>query len=297
MIVTSALTKRFGQRAAVDSLNMEVYAGKIFGFLGPNGAGKTTTLRLLLDFLRQTSGTISIFGLDSRADSVAIRRRVGYLPGELNFDDRATGRQVWRYLSSLQSGSPRAFDGEVERLATMFDADLDSPIGSLSKGNRQKLGVIQAFAHSPELVVADEPTSGLDPVMQACFADLVRSHVASGNTVLVSSHQLDEVQRMADRVGIMANGRLALTKDVDVLRARAQRRVEIQFVGSAPVESFTRLPHVEVCKASGDRLTLAVEGSLTEVIRAAAPYEVVNLTSVEPDLDEVFLQFYRAASR
>ncbi len=215
----------------------------MFGYLGPNGAGKTTTIRLMLDLIRPTRGRIELFGLDARGDSVEIRRRVGYLPGDVRLYEHLTGRRVIEYFAALRRHRP--ISREAMRLAERFELDLDRPIGALSRGNRQKVGLVQAFMHRPELLILDEPTAGLDPLKQQEFYDLLRETTASGHTVFLSSHALSEVQRVAGRVAVIRAGRLELVESVETLRARAPARVEVSFASPPPVDAFAGIPGVQ----------------------------------------------------
>ncbi|MEX2133535.1 MAG: ABC transporter ATP-binding protein, partial [Acidimicrobiia bacterium] len=213
-IVTRGLTKSYGDTLALDNLDLEVRSGEVFGFLGPNGAGKTTTIRLLLDVLRPDSGSASVLGLDPQTEGVEMRRRVGYLPGDFATDGRQTPREFLTYLANLRGGVSMA---RIDSLAERLELDLDTKIGSLSKGNRQKVGLVQAFMHVPELLILDEPTSGLDPIMAHEFLEMVAEAKEEGQTVFMSSHILSEVQRGADRAGIIRKGRLIAIDDVDEL--------------------------------------------------------------------------------
>jgi ABC-2 type transport system ATP-binding protein len=212
-----ALTKRYGRERGVTELDFEVEPGEVFGFLGPNGAGKTTTIRLLLDLIRPTSGRLEVFGLDPRRDGVAVRRRIGYVPGDLLLYERLTARELIRFFASLRG---RDDLGAAERLAGRLELELDRPIRSLSKGNRQKVGLVQALQHRPELLVLDEPTAGLDPFGQQLVHELLREATAEGRTAFLSSHVLSEVQEVADRVAIVREGRIVLVEEVELLRAR-----------------------------------------------------------------------------
>jgi ABC-2 type transport system ATP-binding protein len=265
----------------------------VYGFLGPNGAGKTTTIRILLDLLRPTSGSASVLGLDPRRDAVEARRRIGYLPGDLALYPKLTARETVDYLGSLRGGYPA---GSVERLADRLDLELDRPIGAFSHGNRQKVGLLQAFAHEPELLVLDEPSAGLDPLLQQEFQRLVREAAGEGRTVFLSSHVLSEVEQAADRVGILRRGRLVAVEDVAALKARATRRLEVELARPAPREAFAGLPNVRDCQVDGAHLHLVVEGAMDAVVKALAAHEVLTLTSREPDLEEVFLDYYRPES-
>jgi ABC-2 type transport system ATP-binding protein len=216
------LTKSYGATRGIVELDLQVRAGEVFGFLGPNGAGKTTTIRTMLDLIRPTSGRIVLFGLDARRDGVAVRRRIGYLPGDLRLYDRLTPRELFRYFGALRG--LRSIE-RAERLAARFELELDRPVAALSRGNRQKAGLVQAFMHEPELLVLDEPTSGLDPLVQQTFYEVARETVEAGRTIFLSSHVLSEVQHVADRVGLVREGRLVLVDSVDNLRSHAFTRV------------------------------------------------------------------------
>jgi len=262
----------------------------VFGFLGPNGAGKTTTIRLILDLIRPTAGRLEVFGLNVRRASVEIRSRAGYLPGDLHLYERLTPREYLRYVAAL-----RGLDGlgEGEALAERFELELDRPIKALSKGNRQKVGLVQAFLHHPDLLLLDEPTAGLDPLVQQTFNELLREVAAEGRTVFLSSHILSEVQCLADRVAIIREGTLELVEAVEALRARAFVRVEATFSTPPPEEAFANLPGVRELARRGPVVLLALEGSADPLIKALARYEVLALDSHEADLEDFFLTLYR----
>jgi ABC-2 type transport system ATP-binding protein len=293
MIWAEGLTKFYGESRGVTELSFEVEAGEVFGFLGPNGAGKTTTIRLMLDLIRPSSGKLELFGLDVRKQSVAVRSRAGYLPGDLHLYERLTPREYLRYVAAL-----RGLDGlgEGEALAERFELELERPIRALSKGNRQKVGLVQAFLHQPDLLLLDEPTSGLDPLVQQTFNELLREVVAEGRTVFLSSHILSEVQRLADRVAIIREGSLELVEAVDVLRARAFVRVEATFSTPPPQEAFANLPGVRELERRGPVVVLALEGAADPLIKTLARYEVLALDSHEADLEDFFLTLYREGS-
>jgi beta-exotoxin I transport system ATP-binding protein len=275
----------------VQELELTVEAGEVFGFLGPNGAGKTTTIRLLLDLIRPTSGRLEVFGLDARRDSVAIRRRLGYLPGDLRLYNGLTGRELLAYFASL-----RGLDGpgDGERLAARLELELDRPLGDLSTGNRQKAGLVQAFMHRPELLVLDEPTTGLDPLVQQVFHELVRETAADGRTVFLSSHVLAEVQQLADRVAVLRDGRVELLESVEALRARASARLEATFASPPPPGVFAALPGIRELERRGDVVAFALEGPADPLVKALARFEVVALDVREADLEDVFLDLYRS---
>ena len=290
VIRAEKLSKYYGSSRGIVGLGFEVEAGEVFGFLGPNGAGKTTTIRLMLDLIRPSSGRLELFGLDAQRDSVAIRRRVGYLPGNLRLYERLTAREQLRYFAAL-----RGLDGlgEGESLAERFELELDRPIRSLSKGNRQKVGLVQAFLHRPDLLLLDEPTSGLDPLVQISFNELLREVTAEGRTVFLSSHILSELQRLADRVAIIREGSLELVEAVETLRARAFVRVEATFVQLPPERAFAGLAGVRELERRGPVVIFALEGPADPLIKALARYEVLALDSHEADLEDVFLSLYR----
>jgi ABC-2 type transport system ATP-binding protein len=290
-IRTRGLEKVYGGKvAALRGLDLEVRPGEVFGFLGPNGAGKTTTIRILLDLLRPTAGSVSVLGRDPRRDGVELRRRLGYLPGDLALYPRLTAGETLEYLGSLRGGVPRA---QVRQLAERLSLPLDRPVAALSHGNRQKLGLVQAFVHEPELLVLDEPTQGLDPLLQQEFYALVGEAAAAGRTVFLSSHVLSEVDRVADRVGIVRAGQLIALEEIAALRERATRRVEVELAVPADPDVFRRLPNVREAQADGTRLRVVVEGSMDALVKALAAHDVRTLTSDEPDLEEVFLDLYR----
>ena len=294
-IRTQMLTLAYRHGRGIEDVNLDVPAGEVFGFLGPNGAGKTTTIRVLLDFLRPTSGSASVLGLDSRIDSLAIRGRTGYLPGDFSVPPMLTGAQVLDWLSSLRPDTPPI---RREELVQRFGVQLDRPMKQLSKGNRQKIGLVQAFQHAPKLVILDEPTTGLDPLMQDEFHRLVREHATAGGTVFLSSHSLDEVQHTADRVGIIRNGKLVTVETVDDLRGRGVRRVTLTVAAGAGDLAEPQL-HVLVgidgIERRGDVFEFAVIGDYADVLAGLGKLPVVDLLSRAADLDEVFLALYRGS--
>jgi beta-exotoxin I transport system ATP-binding protein len=262
VVETDGLSKFYGAERGIEDVTVSIDAGEVFAFLGPNGAGKTTTIRTLLDLLHPTAGSARIFGLDSRRDSVAIRARLGNLPGDFGYGKRSSGREALGLLAKL-----RGLDGlgRAEELARRFRADLNRPLGQLSRGNRQKVGLITALFHSPELLILDEPTSGLDPLMQEEFLALVREERERGCAVFLSSHELDEVERVCDRVGIIRDGRLVAVERVSDLLAKTmeRRKVEVEFADPVELSQVREFPGV-----------------------VAAEF-------ARPTLEEVFLAYYR----
>jgi ABC-2 type transport system ATP-binding protein len=288
-IDTTKLTKYYGQSRGIEALDLEVERGEVFGFLGPNGAGKTTTIRLLLDLIRPTGGSALVLGLDIRSESLEVRRRTSYLPGELRLPERRTARQFLSFLSRVREERDA---GAIELLADRIGLDLDRRIGDLSKGNKQKVGVVAAFMHDPELLILDEPTSGLDPLRQQDVLELIRERAAAGRTVFLSSHELDQVAHVAHRVGIIRDGRLIAVEEVSALRQRAMRRVEIRFGGDVPVDGLKGIEGVRDVAVADGIVRLHVQGPMDALIKALARYPVRTLTSEEPELEEIFLAYY-----
>jgi beta-exotoxin I transport system ATP-binding protein len=289
VIQTDGLTKRYGRARGIEDVSMTVGAGEVFGFLGPNGAGKTTTIRTLLDLQRPTSGGARVFGLDSHRDSVDIHTRVGNLPGEFAADPDLTGRELVTFLAAIRG--VRGL-GRAAALAQRFEADMDRPLGELSRGNRQKIGLIQAAFHSPDLLLLDEPTSGLDPLMQEEFLAFVSEERDRGVTVFLSSHELDEVERACDRVGIIREGRLIAVEHVADITGRGFRHVTLEFAEPVDPGPFAAIPGVSGLERHGRRLTFNASGNLDRVIKLAARHTLTDVELVRPTLEEMFLTYY-----
>jgi ABC-2 type transport system ATP-binding protein len=289
VIRTEKLTKFYGSHRGIADLDLDVQKGEVFGFLGPNGAGKTTTIRTLLDLIRPTSGKAFVFEIESSADPAAIHRRLGYLPGEFALYDRLTGGQTLEYFGNLRGGVDRAYRAQlIER----FDLDPSRRFREYSKGNKQKVGLVAALQHKPELLLLDEPTSGLDPLVQQTFFALMREAVGEGGTVFLSSHILSEVERSCDRVAIIRDGRLVRLDRVDALRDLAHHQVELRFAGEPPVAEFKGLAGVSDVAVEDHLLKLRVFGPITQVVEAAARFGVTDFLSREPSLEETFLAQY-----
>jgi beta-exotoxin I transport system ATP-binding protein len=289
-IETSGLTKTYGATRAVEELDLRVDRGQVFGFLGPNGAGKTTTIRMLLALQRPTAGRAAVLGLDCRRESVEVHRRVGYLPGELALYPRMSARAHFDWFARARGGGAPPL---LEELIERFDVVLDRPAKELSKGNRQKVGLVLAFMHRPELLILDEPTSGLDPLMQNEFERLARETLADGRTVFLSSHELDEVQRLADRVAIIRAGRLVTEDSVEELRRRAPQKIEATFPQAVDAALFATMPGVSVLECTDARVALEVSGPIGPVLKTVAERDPLDVISRHADLEELFLGIYR----
>ena len=289
-VETAGLTKYYGSTRGIEDLDLRVEEGEVFGYLGPNGAGKTTTIRLLLDLIRPTRGEARIAGLSTQTQSLEVRRLVGYLPGELRPPSRSTALEFLSYLGRLRGGVDRRV---VNELADRLGLDLGRRLGDLSKGNKQKAGVIAAFMHDPYLLVLDEPTSGLDPLRQQDVLALIRERAATGRTVFLSSHELDQVEHVADRVAIVRDGRLVAVETMASLKERAVRRVEVR-LGDSPGawEQLDRVPGVRDVTLQDGVLRLTVEGSMDALVKELAQLPVLTLTSEPPELDEIFRSYY-----
>ncbi len=289
VIQARGLTKSFGRTVALDHLDLEVRPGRVLGYLGANGAGKSTTIKLVAGLWRPTAGAVSVFGYDATRDRDLVQSRFGYLPGDFVGYPGMTGRQLLHLLASLRGGVRQ---GWVDELVERFDVDLDRRLGTLSHGNRQKVGILQAFMHEPELLVLDEPTIGLDPLMQREFLMLVREVRAAGTTVLLSSHILSEVAAVADDVAVIDAGHLVVHEPVDRLRSLAPRRTDLTFRADAPAALLRHLPGVRAVTVDGPRAAVTHAGPVLPLVDALAGYGLVDLVSHEPDLADVFLGLY-----
>ena len=292
VIKTEKLTKSYGSHRGIVEVDLEVEQGEVFGFLGPNGAGKTTTIRVLLDLIRPTAGKAFVFGIETTVDPVSIHRRVGYLPGEFTLYDRLTGGETLEYFANLRGGLDRAYQASlIER----FDLDPSRKFKEYSKGNKQKVGLVAALQHKPDLLVLDEPTAGLDPLVQQTFFAVLREAVADGRTVFLSSHVLSEAEKACDRVAIIRDGRIVMVDRVDALRDLATHQVELRFTGPVPAAEFEQIAGVSNVVAEDHALRMHVTGPIAPVVKAAARYELADFVSREPSLEETFLAQYGQA--
>lgn len=291
----SQLGKRFGRQWAVRDLSFRVERGSVFGLIGPNGAGKTTTLRMLLDIVRPSVGSAQVLGETPRRGGPQLRRRIGYVPGELRLDGHVRGRQLLGHLAEL-SGPVDV--GAIDELAERLGADLARPVRALSKGNKQKLGLIQAFMHQPDLLILDEPTSGLDPLVQREFLDLVREARDRGQSVLLSSHVLSEIQQVADEVAVISDGHVVADGAVGALRLGRIRHVQAGIAGGvaseirSAVDAIPGVRDLQILGQSPVRLRATIDGDIDPLVKVLAHYEVTDLVVEEPDLEESVLRLY-----
>ncbi|MEZ5184786.1 MAG: ABC transporter ATP-binding protein [Candidatus Nanopelagicales bacterium] len=284
------LTKHYGDVKALVDVTLEVVPGEVYGFLGPNGAGKTTMIRTVMDEIRPTAGKAWILGLDCHRQSVGIRRHIGYLPSDLALYPNLTGKDTLTYFANLRGGVDWSRVGE---LAERLDAQLDKKVGDLSSGNRQKVGIIAAFMNEPELLIMDEPSSGLDPLVQREFQALMRESVEHGASVFLSSHTLSEVQRVADRVGVIRHGHLIAQETVASMRSKGIRSVEFDLGTPADAAQFEAVPGVRDVLVADRRVQLSYDGKMDDLLRmVTSNYEVLDIRSQEADLEEIFLTYY-----
>ena len=297
---TRALTKLYGKNVALRGIDLAVKPATIFGVIGPNGAGKTTTIRILLDIIRPSAGSAEVLGQNPQAGGSELRRQIGYLPGELRLDGRLTGATLLRYYESI---SGPVAPGAIAALARRLDLDLDRQVRTLSKGNKQKLGLVQAFMHQPRLLVLDEPTSGLDPLVQQEFLAMVREARHNGQTVFLSSHVLSEIQQAADEVAILREGRIITVSDVDSLRETAVRKVRVGIAGasiSSVQAAFAGIPQLSQLVVNDEdrvRVEATLEGDIDPFVKAIAGFTVSDLAVEEPDLEQSVLRLYSVPAR
>lgn len=290
VIAVQKLSKTYGKSRGIEDLVFEVQQGEVFGFLGPNGAGKTTTIRTLLGMLKPTSGSASILGLDILRDSVKVRGKVGYLPGELNLYPEMTALEVLRYFADLRG---MKLGTEVHQMIERLKLDPKKRIKDLSKGNKQKIGIIQAFMHHPEVLILDEPTSGLDPLMQYEFDQLILDSKKQGKTILLSSHVLSEVDKTADRVGILKEGRLIVQSTMQELKSHARQQIEVEFAHIPSGEQLQNIPGIQEAQVQGSRAVFTVSGKMDGFIKTLSQHEILSLRSLSADLESLFMDYYR----
>jgi ABC-2 type transport system ATP-binding protein len=291
IIDVEKLTKSYGGKRGIVDVTFQVEEGEVFGFLGPNGAGKTTTIRILMALLRADAGTARIASKDCWQDSVEIKRIIGYVPGEPALDPNLTGGQILEYFARLRGGVDQAY---LQQLIKRLDLDTNRKFRQYSTGNKRKVVLIQAFMHKPRVLILDEPTSGLDPLNQQEFDGMVREAKKEGRTVFLSSHVLSEVEKTCDRVGIIRDGRLVKVGGVHELTDIKRFEITISFARQVPVDTFAKLEGVTKVETldNGSAVRIAIQGAADAVIKAAAQFPVVSLTSYEPSLEDIFLRYY-----
>jgi ABC-2 type transport system ATP-binding protein len=288
-ISINKLTKNYGSSRGISNVDLEVATGEVFGFIGPNGAGKSTTIRTMLDLIRPSSGSAKILGLDSRQHSVEIHRRVGYLAGDMETDPGLSGRQYLEYAASLRGGVSRELmDKYIKRL----QCDTKKKIKHLSRGNKQKIGLVAALMHDPDLLILDEPTSGLDPLVQAEFNNIIKEQVAKGKTAFISSHILSEVQSICDRVGFIREGKLIKVQSVDSLINEAYRKVRVSFKKAPALAEVKALKGVMDAAATKDTITFSYHGEAKPLIKWLAGQDVTDVVIDEAHLEDVFMEYY-----
>jgi len=276
--------------AALHNVSLQVKPGEVYGFLGPNGAGKSTTIRCLLNFIQPTGGSATILGQDIVRDSVPIKQQVGYLAGDVALYGSLTGKQTLEYLVALQ---PLKHPGFLRTLVREFRAELSKPLDTLSKGNRQKIGVIQAFMHEPEVLILDEPTGGLDPLMQEVFYRLVANAKARGACVFFSSHNLPEVQRICDRVGFIRGGKLVAERTIADLAKEAAHTFDITFAGEPPIAALQRLTHTHLSQSSNPRhVTIGIAGDLSPLFGLLSRHKLLQFDQREVTIEAEFMRLY-----
>ncbi len=291
IISVKKLTKKYGNFRAVSNISFNVQEGEIFGLIGPNGAGKSTTMRSMLNFIFPTNGEISIAGFDSVKDYLAIRNLIGYLPGEFTTYDNMTGFEYLTHMMHLRNKPEKI--NYAKSLAKKFDLDLNKKSKQLSKGNKQKIGIIQAFCHDPEILILDEPTSGLDPLKQQEFDELILKYKEKGKTIFISSHVLPEVEMLCDRVAIIKNGKIVAENTMAQLKSMAINRFEVIFKNEVPERKFGKSIGVKNISKSGEKFIFDVEGDVNKFIKKISENKVISFRSMEPDLEEIFLSFYK----
>ena len=291
LLQTTNLSKRYKSSsvAALDNLTLQVATGEVYGFLGANGAGKSTTIRTLLGFLNPTSGSASICGLDIVKDTVAVKQHVGYLSGDVSLYPKVTGNELFAYLSKLQHKDTSVY---LKKLIERFEAEPEKKIGELSKGNRQKIGVIQALMHQPDVLILDEPTSGLDPLMQEVFYDSVREASARGAAVFVSSHNLAEAQRMCDRIGIIKHGKLIREQSIKDDDALGSTTLRVVLATSKEAEKLSKATTIKTISIQGNTIAVQPTGSIADTLKTLSTFDIKNLTTEQLNLEDEFLEYY-----
>lgn len=279
---------------SLKNLSIQLYPGEVYGFLGPNGAGKSTAIRTLMGFIKPTSGTATINGYDIEHQSLQVKQSVGFLSGDLALYPKMTGRQYISYLSELQGSCDKQY---TRTLAKRLQANLERPLGELSRGNRQKIGIIQAFMHKPSILILDEPTSGLDPLVQETFFELIREAKQRRATVFMSSHVLSEVQKICDKVGIIREGKLIAEKNISEMAYDAAQTFDIVFTEAAPLADLKKIKGIKIVSHSNSQVRVHINGKLSNLFAVLAQHEVRSIDAHNLDLEEAFIHFYKEKAR
>lgn len=287
------LTKYYGDVVGIENLDLDLYRGEILGYLGPNGAGKTTTIRTCLAFLKKTAGDVKIYGIDSHIDSVKIKKRVGYLPGDFTLYSDLRAKTVLKYLLSL---SGMKSDKKMRELSDRLDLELNKKIKELSKGNRQKVGLVQALMADQDLIILDEPTSGLDPLMQQVTYDILREEKAKGKAIFMSSHILAEVEEVCDRVAIIRRGKLQVTEDIESLREKMGKKLTVEFTEKVDPEKF-KMRGVNQIEVDGKKISMVITANLDEVIKEVSRHKIITMNLETFSLEQMFLRYYSERRR
>jgi len=289
-LVLKNLTKTYGRSRGISGINLEVMQGEIFGFLGPNGAGKSTTINTILDLLHADTGSAHVLGMDSHKKSVEIRKRIGYLSGDMTTDPSLTGKQYLEFARRLHGSVDTSY---VSDLVDRLHAEVNKKIKALSRGNRQKIGLVAALMHDPDLLILDEPTSGLDPLIQSEFNHIIHERQVRGKTTFMSSHVLSEVQEVCDRVGFIRDGKLIRVSRLDELLRDAPRKVSVSYKGAAPDSLLKGLKGIEELHVLGKRREFTFRGNYNELLHVISTKPLHDLQILEPQLDELFIQYYQ----
>lgn len=289
VIKLNNVTKTYGSAIGIQDVNLEVEKGAVFGFLGPNGAGKSTTINMLVDLIRPSNGSISIFGLDSQKDSLEIRKRIGFLSGDMALDEKLTGLQQLTYFANIRGNVSQK---RIKELAKLLELNLNRRIKTLSRGNRQKVGLISALMHDPELLILDEPTSGLDPLIQAEFNKIILDHKKRGKTTFVSSHVLSEIQEICDHVAFVREGRLVDVRHMEGITAGLPKNVRITSKNKTVVAEIRRLSGAKVLPVKGHVTNINYTGDINDLLRLLAKYQIADVSIQDADLETVFMGYY-----
>jgi ABC-2 type transport system ATP-binding protein len=288
VIETRKLTKYYGKSRGIIDLDLQIEPGEIFGFIGPNGAGKSTTIRTLLGLIFPSSGIGKIFGLDIVKDSKEIKKQIGFMPSEVQYYEKMDVHELLRYSANFYETD---CESRIAKLAEMFDLDLDRKIIDLSRGNQKKVSILQSLIHKPGLLILDEPTSGLDPLMQATFFDILREENSKGTTIFFSSHTLSEVQKMCRRVGIIKEGKIVAVEDIESLRKKQLRKIQIEFSRPAKIDDISCIGVIDP-KAEGENLFFLYSGTMKDLLESLDGSEIKDLIIEEPTLEEIFMHYY-----